>query len=473
MSAEENYLEREQNYSEYNENEYNENEYNENEYDENEYIRPMRFNNADDNYVIITDMCIPDGCYENNQVIYLTSTEPSAYDFTSFKFPNKLNMLRIMLRKNIEFLKLPESVHTLDISVEPVKLTRLPESLRVLIIGCISMYDVSIIEVKFPQNLYSLKIEHMFDQSINSIILPESLRELMLDDAMFNQKIDNVNFPSQLIKIAFGMTFNQNIDTLYILPLKHLILGYSFNRQLHHLPLSLIRLKIGAMFSYINTVIWPTLCILELYCNKVNIDLLPKNLHILHLSHISSINLMMFISLRILSFKEAYDVDISELLIPQNVHTIICGHYFNKPINCITWPRALNRLEFGCHFNQDINELNNVVNLATLILGTYFNQPIQHLNSIQELTLGYNYTQDVTFINNCPNLITITFGKHPISLTNIFFHVIDTIYDYSHTITTSSSKWPTSLRQIIYTSSCKNSIIHYKRHVGQFTKAAH
>jgi hypothetical protein len=471
MSVEENYLEHEEHteyYLEYEEN-YLEHE---EKYLAREEIHTRKFDDIDDNYVIITDVYIPKGLYENNHVIYLKSNlEPGAYDFTNFIFPNKLHMLKIRLHGHHEFVTLPESVHTLHVSAELGKLSRFPESLRVLILGCIS--DDAMSDIQLPHGLYSFKIEDKFNQSIYSIKLPESLHELMLDSAMFNQNLDNVNFPSQLIKIAFGLNFNQNIDRLQILPLKHLILGYSFNHPLHHLPLSLIRLKIGTMFSYTDTVIWPELRILELYCNKVNVDLLPKNLHILYLIYISSGNLMTHTSLRILSLTESYDIDICELLIPQNVHTIIFGQYFNKPIKYIRWPHALNRLIFGYDFNQDINELNDVVNLTKLTLGKCFNQPIQHLNSIQELTLGYNYTQDVTFINNCPNLITITFGRHPISLTNIFFHIIDTIYDYSHTITTSSSKWPTSLRQIFYASPNKNPMIHHKRHVGQFTKAAH
>ncbi|KAF2068442.1 hypothetical protein CYY_010232, partial [Polysphondylium violaceum] len=64
-------------------------------------------------------------------------------------------------------------------------------------------------------------------------------------------------------------------------------------------------------------------------------------------------------------------------LIPDNVNTIILGHYFNQPIPHL--PSSITEINFGYNFNQDLSTVSFPPNLKYLSFGDSFDKPLDSL----------------------------------------------------------------------------------------------
>ena len=98
---------------------------------------------------------------------------------------------------------------------------------------------------KLPKNLVNFYTGNAFNQSINNLVLPDSIEKLVLG-SNFNKIIEK--FPSNLRYLEFGRRFNKPLTNL---PdgLKSLYLNGEFNFPLDNLPKSLRFLSLTFILS--------------------------------------------------------------------------------------------------------------------------------------------------------------------------------------------------------------------------------
>jgi hypothetical protein len=105
-----------------------------------------------------------------------------------------------------------------------------------------------------------LTFDEEFNQSIDNIIFPDDIVSIIFN-WKFNQPIDNVKFPDTVQIITFGGGFNQPIDRIkFPESLISIDFGYYFNQSLDKVkfPGSLKKIKFGTMYSQpIDKVIFP------------------------------------------------------------------------------------------------------------------------------------------------------------------------------------------------------------------------
>jgi hypothetical protein len=188
------------------------------------------------------------------------------------------------------------------------------------------------------------------------------------------------------------------------------------------------------------------------------INKLPMNLNVLHLGY--EFNAAIFPDalpnkLLKIYFSARYNKPINFKL-PNTLYLLSFGHDFNYNIDNVKLPISLRQLIFGDNFNQPLNVMFPEI-LSEIFFGVCFNQPLVHLpKSIKTLTFGHNYIQDISQVN---------------------FHHIEIIHDYSSKISLDSCAFPTTLREIVHyvfneQDGDYEQYIIYKRPIGQFTKMA-
>ncbi len=104
------------------------------------------------------------------------------------------------------------------------------------------------------------------------------------------------------------------------------------------------------------------------------------------------------LSLRSLTFGDAFNQSLEEAILPRNLERLVFGHQFDKCLEQVHWPRNLQSLTLGQQFNQPLQGVEFPASLQSLALGEMFDQPlvgVQFPMQLQQLTLGNTFNQSL------------------------------------------------------------------------------
>ena len=132
-------------------------------------------------------------------------------------------------------LQLPHSLQSLAFEAFDRQLPPLPASLTALTLG--DSFDRSLqgaFEVP-GCSLLSLSMGSRFNQSLEDVVLPETLQHLVFGDN-FDQSLELVRLPKNLRSLTFGRFFNQSLDRVaFPESLQSLTLARTFTRSLEQM----------------------------------------------------------------------------------------------------------------------------------------------------------------------------------------------------------------------------------------------
>jgi len=297
-------------------------------------------------------------------------------------------------------------------------------------------FNQSINEVNFPHSLRFLSFSHdykikqmvgsCFNRSVDSLRLPPHLTHLIFGSS-FNQSLHRMHLPNSVQYLEFGSSFNQPMDNI-TLPesLRTLIFGAMFNQSLH--PLNLHNLKllehlsVGSLFqqSVDNLKLPCSLRHFHMYsCTHISLTKIKLPILLTHLT-ICGVNVNDEVekiiaglkSLTNLGFSGIFNTPIGRIHFPSQItHLRLDDIHFNQPVDNLKLPESLTHLTFGYSFNQPADHLKLPDSLTHLTFGFSFNQPVNNLklpNSITHLTFGYMFQQPITNLQVPSSLIDLT-----------------------------------------------------------------
>eukprot|EP00435_Cladocopium_sp_Y103_P008328 s555_g2.t1 len=134
-------------------------------------------------------------------------------------------------------------------------------------------------QANFPSGLIELNFGDSFNQNLTGVVLPKGLQELSLGNN-FNKSLDDVTLPESLRTLTFGDSFNQSLEKVKLPKcLQELSLGNNFNKKLDDvtLPESLRTLTFGDSFNQSLEKVKLPKCLQELSLG-VNILHVPTSL---------------------------------------------------------------------------------------------------------------------------------------------------------------------------------------------------
>jgi hypothetical protein len=218
------------------------------------------------------------------------------------------------------------------------KLLDLPPGLKELQLGMSYTQPIVDADISYlPNSIIILRFGCCFNKSI-SRGLPPNLEHVSFG-ILFNQPINEVNFPSTLRYLHFGDSFNQPI---YTLPsLKHLRLGMGFNEEIHcKLPDTITNLILKSPFEFnLNGGLPESLMTLTVTCPSEQIT---TNLH--RCKHLID-----------LTIEGTFDSTIFEY-IPPTVTTLMLGNELNFEITKDMIPH-INKLILPLKYEFDTSPL--------------------------------------------------------------------------------------------------------------------
>ncbi|CAM9422986.1 unnamed protein product [Ectocarpus sp. 12 AP-2014] len=258
-----------------------------------------------------------------------------------------------------------------------------------------------------------------FNQPIDAVQWPATLQKLDLGDS-FNQPVEGVDFPPSLEKLCFSECFDQPIEDV-ILPtsLQYLRMGDDFNHPIGDVrwPPSLQQIIFGRYFNQpIEEVVWPSSLKEFTFAYRSDFDQPIKDVK-------------WPASLRELTFGESFDQPIERATFPASLEELAFGRDFNQPIEDVTWPDSLQRLAFGRFFNQPIDNVRWPASLEEVCFGVHdgegfgnavmfsaFNQRVDMCRwpvSMRRLTLGHKFRESLQALGTwMPNLETFHLLDH-------------------------------------------------------------
>ncbi len=120
-------------------------------------------------------------------------------------------------------------------------------------------------------------------------------------------------------------------------------------------------------------------------------------------------------NLHTLTFGQKFDQSMDEVTLPPNLHTLTFGFHFNKSLKQLTLPPKLHTLKFGNCFNQSLDRVTLPPNLYTLIFGWNFNKSLDRVTlppNLHTLTFGFHFNKSLDRVTLPPKLHTLTFGYY-------------------------------------------------------------
>lgn len=91
--------------------------------------------------------------------------------------------------------------------------TKFPDSLEQIIFDLRGFYDVSLDNVKFPENLKVLILSSMFSQPIDKVVFPSKIEKIIFQHN-FNQPVEDIKWPDTIKVLHFGWWYKQKIENL-------------------------------------------------------------------------------------------------------------------------------------------------------------------------------------------------------------------------------------------------------------------
>lgn len=225
---------------------------------------------------------------------------------------------------------------------------------------------------KYFPNLEELAFSDNFDEPIDNLILPDTIKILKLGHS-FNQSVDNLALPRNLKKIKFGNHFCQNISDLKF-------------------PDGLQIIDLGGLSD-----------------NSIKNAKFPPNLLKLkmrYLYHISLLGIRFPEGLRELHLGGYFEESIDNFALPDNLIKFKVGINYEKPINKTHFlPNTLQELKLGFEYVQSKNYLDllaengelgntNMKRLHTSVWAIGNNSPqndFSHLKNLKKLKIDYGH----------------------------------------------------------------------------------
>lgn len=165
------------------------------------------------------------------------------------------------------------------------------------------------------------------------------------------------------------------------------------------------RLTLGESFSRqpVDTVTWPdTIQQLTLECITVRPDRSvrwPRTLKRLKvdlgLQRIEAVSWP--VALEELEFGGRFNQRVDGRVWPLGLRRLTFGQSFNRPLDRVVWPIRLQELHFGCMFDQPLGHVHWPPDLKRLTFGDHFNQPISGVRwpeTLEEISVaGWAFAQ--------------------------------------------------------------------------------
>lgn len=133
---------------------------------------------------------------------------------------------------------------------------------------------------------------------------------------------------------------------------------------------------------------------------KKHHELTPEDLHVWHSIHALSDYLVL----------QACDQNLS---FPHALQNLEYGVNFNQSMDNVTLPAGLESLTFGRQFNQSMDNVTLPAGLQRLTFGYNFNQSVDNVTlpaGLQRLTFGFVFNQSMDTVTLPAGLLSITFG---------------------------------------------------------------
>eukprot|EP00435_Cladocopium_sp_Y103_P034204 s1900_g8.t2 len=163
-------------------------------------------------------------------------------------------------------------------------------------------------------NLKDLTFGEAFNQSLETVSLPSSLKRLTLGG--FNQSLDHVTFPDGLLTLTFGRSFSQPMNRVsWPKQLETLTFGEAFNQSLEHVSL-------------------------------------PS-------------------TLKTLIFGDSFNHSFEHVVLPRSLESLSLGESFNQTLDNVRWPSSIQSLVFGDSFSQSLERASWPNNLQHLTFRGY------------------------------------------------------------------------------------------------------
>lgn len=166
---------------------------------------------------------------------------------------------------------------------------------------------------QFPEGITSIILDKYFNQPINNIKWPSTLKKLSFAGYDFNHSLDNINFPNKLETLILGDGFNQPLNNVnFPKSLKYLYFGDIFNQPLDNIDFTALpnlrKLVLGEQYNHsLSNVKWNDKTILEInnrYSKDIVINNLPYNLNVLHIRRLTQPLNNLPIGLKLLNIKQ-------------------------------------------------------------------------------------------------------------------------------------------------------------------------
>lgn len=346
------------------------------------------------------------------------------------RLPHSLTSLRMRGNYNhpIERMQLPPALTELDLSElrhfnQPLEGLKLPAELRILRLA--RTWSRSFDHLQLPPSLTQLDFGLHFGRSLLEWNPPDSLTSLTMPPRL---DLSMIRLPAKLTALSVTYPFRSSTDSptttftrdrLFQLPatLQTLRLGGFLNDEdFTHLtlPHSLTSLHLGQECDVsLDDVVWPPQLTRLTLGECFNQPLInwspPPSLTQLSLGNEAGAG--------------AWNLPVSQLRLPVNLHCLTFGSDFNQPLSGFQFPSSLRILRFGQKFNQSLSlcAWSPPPTLEELDLGKKWNQACTHLHlprRLRKLRLSDEFNQPIE-LNGAKStlqlpdtLIELRFGRH-------------------------------------------------------------
>jgi len=293
----------------------------------------------------------------------------------------------------------------------------LPASLTELDMGPLERFDHPLEQLRLPCGLRILRLPWCWNHPIELLQLPPSLTEFNLGDK-FNHPLVAWNPPAGLTTFELPGSWALEPSQLRLPPnLQTLALSHLFNTareslSLLHLSTRLHSLKLGGRIE------GDELAALTLPQSLTSLDLgdgCDASLdHVQWPPHLTRLATGMTFKQPLVDWSPPssltelfigdrwgygwWDLPVSQLRLPSNLHKLTFGSDFNQPLNGLQFPSSLRVLTFGRKFKQSLgrNAWSPPPDLEELHLGTEWNRPCTDLHlptRLRKLTLSRSFNQ--------------------------------------------------------------------------------
>lgn len=278
--------------------------------------------------------------------------------------------------------------------------------------------------------IYGISIYCNYTYPIGKGVLPDNLKELLIENYMSNMSNETIVLPNNLEQLIFRgdyyggelslpnslkyLELYNNHSTLkkgFLPPnLELLVFGRNFNQVIEKdvLPESLKVLYINSCYNQIiNKGVLPSnlidLRFFSEHIQKIEIDVLPKSLQTIYMfdgyDNIFDPGVLPE-SLTSLNIYKKYNQKLVPNILPKNLRELYLGDKYNQPIDKDVLPDSLEVLQFGFEYNKKIKRGVLPRNLKHLSFDDCFNKQLKQgilPDGLIRIVFGENYDKSLLY----------------------------------------------------------------------------